>query len=268
MRSRGRHPDITVRLYPRGWEEPSPLKLPKSARMIRAGGRKVFVDGEKFFIDFHENAFFVIEGDVAEGVCYGDERLDPFFWTELSISYIVTILLRRKNRFLLHAGGAVAPSGTGFLFLGPSGSGKSTAAMRLASEGWKYLGDDVVYVDKNYRVHSYPKRAAATDWTVKRLGIEDRVILRRATGKNVIKPWEPAQPVADYEIFRPLPATTAANAFVRLDDAEEILRSQMTLCETDAIIGGPLPDLRLLVARLREIRIGDLDGLPKSLIRE
>lgn len=257
--------DIKLRLYPRSWEEPSPLKLPPEARMILAGGRKIFKDDEKWYIDFHENAFFIIDGFECSGVCYGDERLDPFFWTEICLNYVMTLMMRRKGRFLLHAGGA-SHAGRGCFFIGPSHSGKSTAAFRLAQAGWNYFGDDIVYVDPSCRIYPYPKRAAATDWTVAALGIEDRVVMTRPTGKKVILPWSAgSEGLRDYVIFHPLPATGGQNTISEIEDPSEILESQMMFCHTDQIVGGPLPDLRSMAERMMEIRIGNLETLPEFL---
>src|SRR4051794_39887177 len=50
--------------------------------------------------------------------------------------------LRERNRYFLHASGAVDRRGRAWLFTGASGSGKSTLAYALARHGWRVLGDD------------------------------------------------------------------------------------------------------------------------------
>lgn len=263
-------PDCELILYPRGWEEPSPLKLPKEARLLRGGGRKVFEHDGTYFIDFHEEAFFALRGTHAEGACYFTSELDPMFWTEICLAYILALVLRRRGRFLLHAGGAVSPDGVAALFTGRSGSGKSTAAFRLAEAGWSYLGDDIVFFDEAYRVHPFPKLAAATAWTAERLKLDPRVARIRPTGKRILRPWPAATPTTRLRIFAPIPPTFAENSSAPLDEASalEILSGQTQFCHTDHIVGGPAPDLAPLAARCREIRIGDLDRLPEFLVEE
>jgi hypothetical protein len=43
---------------------------------------------------------------------------------------------------MLHASGAVGPSGGAHLFLGNAGTGKSTIVTRLLTDGWLLLDDD------------------------------------------------------------------------------------------------------------------------------
>ncbi|HYE64661.1 MAG TPA: hypothetical protein VD966_03700 [Pyrinomonadaceae bacterium] len=62
-----------------------------------------------------------------------------------TISYAVQAALRRCNLYLLHAAGVVRPEdGACALIIGGSGSGKSTLTLRLASNGWRYLSDDIL----------------------------------------------------------------------------------------------------------------------------
>ncbi|MEK8023115.1 MAG: hypothetical protein AAB229_04840 [Candidatus Hydrogenedentota bacterium] len=260
--------ECELMLHPRGWDEPSPLKLPADAKLLRSGGRKVFEHDGAYFIDFHEEAFFQLHAARMEGVCYWGPELDPMFWTEICLPYVLALLLRRRGLFLLHAGGAVSPDGTAMLFTGRSGAGKSTTAFRLAEAGWTYLGDDMVFYDAHYRIHAFPKLAAATEWTVERLKLLPRVLRIRPTGKRVIRPWlAPAMPPEKFRIFAPIPATFAKNSIapLDLDSAVEILSGQAQFCHTDHIVGGPAPDLVPLAARTLEIRIGDLASLPDFL---
>jgi hypothetical protein len=265
--ARSAPPVISITVRPRDWNEPSPLKLPHSAKLIRIGGRKVFEDGERFWIDFHENAFFRIEGNEAEGVCYAPANLDPAFWTEICLNHILFLLLRRQDRHFLHAGGAVAPGGSAILFLGNSGSGKTTTALRLGAAGWPYFGDDCVLYDSERRVYPFPRRPAATTWTVETLGIEDRVRSERKTGKKLIEPWAAAAPTDRPRFFLPIPSSTGRNTIhaLSLADARDLVKSQASLCETDQRIAGGLPDTEWIAERTGEIRIGDLARLPADL---
>ncbi len=56
------------------------------------------------------------------------------------------VRLRERGRYLIHAAGAVDPSGRGWLLAGESGAGKSTLAYALSRAGWRVLGDDGVLI--------------------------------------------------------------------------------------------------------------------------
>lgn len=57
------------------------------------------------------------------------------------------VRLRERMRYMVHASGAVDPSGRAWLLSGDSGSGKSTLAYALARRGWCVLGDDGVILE-------------------------------------------------------------------------------------------------------------------------
>lgn len=266
--------DAALTLLPRGWNDPSPLKLAPGARLLRHGGRKVFSVPDRdgvFQIDFHENAFFEVEGTSAVGVCYNDDRVDPMFWTELSVNHVLFLLLRRLGLFPLHAGGAIRPDGIAVLMTGESGSGKTTAALRLAAAGWPWLGDDIVLWDRNGTIHPFAKTPAATPWTVETLGLADRVRGARWTGKRLLEPWEPAPPVRDFRIHlasaRAAPRAGAVNAIEPLEPslAAHILETQTAFCATDELTGAPTPDTARFAARLQKLHAGDLATLPAFL---
>jgi hypothetical protein len=57
------------------------------------------------------------------------------------------VRLRERGRYLVHASGAVDPSGRAWILSGDSGAGKSTLAYALARSGWSILGDDGVPIE-------------------------------------------------------------------------------------------------------------------------
>jgi predicted ATPase len=59
------------------------------------------------------------------------------------------VRLREKGRYLVHAAGAVDPSGRAWLLAGDSGTGKSTLAYALSRAGWTILGDDGVLIERD-----------------------------------------------------------------------------------------------------------------------
>jgi hypothetical protein len=66
------------------------------------------------------------------------------------MSYAMQAAMRRVGLYELHAAGVVEPkTGVGTLFIGNSNCGKSTLTVRLVSEGWKYLSDDMLFLSGN-----------------------------------------------------------------------------------------------------------------------
>ena len=58
------------------------------------------------------------------------------------------LLLGAMGRALVHAGAVVAPGGGTWLLVGDARSGKSTTVATLIAEGWDFLSDDQVVVDR------------------------------------------------------------------------------------------------------------------------
>ncbi len=68
------------------------------------------------------------------------------------------VRLRQRGRYLVHAAGAVDPSGRAWLLAGDSGCGKSTLGYALTRAGWTSLGDDGVVIERNdegFRAHGW-----------------------------------------------------------------------------------------------------------------
>jgi hypothetical protein len=64
--------------------------------------------------------------------------------SHLLLDHVVPRVVALRGDLMLHASGAVGPSGHAHLFLGPAGAGKSTLATSLALHGWTLLDDDGV----------------------------------------------------------------------------------------------------------------------------
>lgn len=71
---------------------------------------------------------------------------DPDMVAHLLLDHIVPRVVSLRGDLMLHAAGAVGPSGRAHLFLGPTGAGKSTLATALAAGGWPLLDDDGIHV--------------------------------------------------------------------------------------------------------------------------
>jgi hypothetical protein len=102
-----------------------------------------WVDG-RVFVTFPDLATFEMStGTIAlRKQLTGDEDLIA----HLLLDHVVPRVVSLRGDLILHAAGAVAPSGRAHLFVGHTGAGKSTLATALACEGWGLLDDDAVRV--------------------------------------------------------------------------------------------------------------------------
>jgi hypothetical protein len=77
--------------------------------------------------------------------------------------------LKRRGRYSVHAAG-VAMGGRAVLFPGSSGSGKSTLALAMLREGFAFLGDDMLFLDRSadgLRALAFPEAIDLTDDTIR-----------------------------------------------------------------------------------------------------
>ena len=59
-------------------------------------------------------------------------------------------ILRRYNIFIVHAFGVTHPTKpVATLIIGGSGQGKTTTGLSLINEGWRFLGNDAIFLSKN-----------------------------------------------------------------------------------------------------------------------
>ncbi len=63
---------------------------------------------------------------------------------------ILAPLLRRLSIYIVHAFGVAHPTKDCVsLIIGPSGSGKTTSGLFLLKNGWRYLGNDAIFLSEN-----------------------------------------------------------------------------------------------------------------------
>ena len=74
------------------------------------------------------------------------ETDDPDLVAHLLLDHVLPRVVSLRGDVMLHAAGAVGPSGRAHLFLGGTGAGKSTLVTQLASHGWALLDDDCIRV--------------------------------------------------------------------------------------------------------------------------
>ncbi len=67
------------------------------------------------------------------------------------MNLVISMLLARERRYLMHCGGIESPRGGVWLLAGDSGAGKTTTTLNLAHAGWSILADDHVVL---YRENS------------------------------------------------------------------------------------------------------------------
>ena len=78
---------------------------------------------------------------------------------DILVSFVEPFLYYRlpsHGYSLVHA--AAVSNGSGILFYGSSNVGKTSMALHMAKEGCEFFGDDLVIVDEDGRLLSYPKR--------------------------------------------------------------------------------------------------------------
>lgn len=100
--------------------------------------------GDYLEVEFPEQATFVLTRERI--VLVADEADDPDLVEHLLLDHVVPRVVALRGDLVLHASGAVGPSGGAHLFLGATGAGKSTLAVALAASGWALLDDDSVRV--------------------------------------------------------------------------------------------------------------------------
>jgi hypothetical protein len=86
-----------------------------------------------------------------------DNTGDPDLVAHLLLDHVMPRVIALRGDLMLHAGGAVGPSGRAHLVLGKTGAGKSTIVAGLVSTGWALLDDDGIrIVETNDRPMAMP----------------------------------------------------------------------------------------------------------------
>jgi hypothetical protein len=100
--------------------------------------------GNGLAVEFPGRATFELSRkDVA---LVADETGDPDLVAHLLLDHVVPRLVALRGDLMLHAAGAVGPSGHAHLLLGKTGAGKSTTVVSLVAAGWELLDDDGIRI--------------------------------------------------------------------------------------------------------------------------
>lgn len=118
----------------------------------------------------HGGLTATVRGDVAH---VGGEQHNPARGFRQLLPYLLTDLLGRHDRFVLHAG-AVQRNDRAVLVLGGTGAGKSTTVVAAMADGWRVLSDDLVAVRRTATgvdVAGIPRPMAVPADVAARLGV-------------------------------------------------------------------------------------------------
>jgi hypothetical protein len=75
-----------------------------------------------------------------------DETGDPGLIAHLLLDHVIPRVIAVRGDLMLHAAGAIGPSGRAHLVVGKTGAGKSTTVAGLVSTGWALLDDDGIRI--------------------------------------------------------------------------------------------------------------------------
>ena len=130
--------DIAIRRHPR----PQALPAPRHSRADDPDDPYVIEHwvGERLIVEFPGSASFQISR--GEVLVLSDDTDDPDFLVHLLLDAVLPRVVALRGDLMLHASGAVGPSGRAHIVMGETGMGKSTLAAALAAHGWPLLDDD------------------------------------------------------------------------------------------------------------------------------
>ena len=100
--------------------------------------------GSSVIVEFPQRATFELSR--AEILLRRDETGDADLTAHLLLDHVVPRVISLRGDLMMHAAGAIGPSGRAHLFVGRTGAGKSTVATRLALHGWELLDDDSIRI--------------------------------------------------------------------------------------------------------------------------
>ena len=100
--------------------------------------------GDRLAVEFPGRATFELSRESVSLVA--EETGDPDLVAHLLLDHVMPRVIALRGDLMLHAAGAIGPSGRAHLVLGKTGAGKSTTVAGLASAGWALLDDDGIRI--------------------------------------------------------------------------------------------------------------------------
>jgi len=142
-----KQPGLTI-WYAEGKNLAGKLNAPPWAEFNAQGYNASNENGDvRVFFQPWQKQVFLYSKSKQTGIYWVDTASDVPWW-EVTFSFRIIFHFWSYNlpAQLVHAG-AIANETTGVLITGPSGSGKSTSCLNLLKAGYKYLGDDYVWIE-------------------------------------------------------------------------------------------------------------------------
>lgn len=131
-------------------EKDLPAKLKAPPWTFNNQGYTTAIDQEDYQIFFlpWQKQLFLYSRELKTGI-YWTSSAENLPWWEATFSFrtLFHLWTRDLPAQLVHAGAIAKDEHTAVLITGPSGSGKSTSCLNLVRAGYKYLGDDYVWVE-------------------------------------------------------------------------------------------------------------------------
>ncbi|MCX9010270.1 MAG: hypothetical protein OIN66_04015 [Candidatus Methanoperedens sp.] len=124
-------------------------------------------DERSFLHIIDANTSLTVDIDSKEALlCSVNADSLPFFLWQVSESLILA-LLREKGIPCMHAA-AIEKDGRGILFPAMTCSGKTTLTIEFVRSGYRFLADDLVFINDNLDALCFPTRIGVTDYTLRR----------------------------------------------------------------------------------------------------
>ena len=142
----GLPPALTIRL------------LPTTRQHDRPAGRHILVQGfvrmysDDGWIWLHDGWSTLSvspDGGLIEGSVHRGSMENRHRFVHHLLFFGLLVAMCHQGLFHAHAGAVLHPTGRGMLILGEAGAGKTTATMSLTSAGWRFLGDDAVWLTRD-----------------------------------------------------------------------------------------------------------------------
>jgi hypothetical protein len=141
-------PQLTI-LFAEDKDLPNKLTAPPFIERYNAQGYLADLEDNdvQIFFQSWQKQIFMYSRTRKVGIYWASSAQEVPWWeTTFSFRNLFHLWTHNLPAQLVHAG-AIANEDAGVLITGPSGSGKSTSCLNLLRAGFKYLGDDYVWVE-------------------------------------------------------------------------------------------------------------------------
>jgi hypothetical protein len=193
----------------------------------------------------------------------------------LILDHVLPRVVALRGDLVLHASGAIGPSGLAHLFVGSTGLGKSTLATALGRKGWALIDDDIVRVQLGPRgawaLPGYPgvrllPDAAASVLPPGAAGTpmaRDHPKRRYATSKAVLRNARRASRIANVFVLERTQSTTASTSAITFGESvAELTRNSLFLHDPpDAITRVAFERVTELLGSVSSARLHHPEGL-------